>query len=256
MHDIKVFLDSKLAFYNTPAFIKNDPIAIPHRFSKKQDIEIAGFFAALFAWGHRTIIINKATELMQLMHNEPYAFVKQFTEKDLKPMLSFKHRTFNYIDIMYLLEWLQQHYRQYDSLEYAFYNGMHDNDIKIENGLIYFYNNVFSLPHAPKRTQKHISTPAKKSACKRMNMYLRWMVRNDTMGVDFGIWQRIQARQLVCPLDVHVTRVAKRFGLIDTIDTNWKQALTLTNNLKKYDANDPVKYDFALFALGVEEKYS
>ncbi len=256
MHNIKAFLDSKWAFYNTPAFIKNDPISIPHRFSTKQDIEIAGFFAALFAWGHRTIIINKASELMQLMHNEPYAFVRQFTEKDLKPFMQFKHRTFNYVDIMYLLEWLQQHYTQHNSLEYAFYNGMQPFDATIENGLIQFYKNVFSLPHAPKRTQKHISTPAKKSACKRINMFLRWMVRNDNMGIDFGIWHHIQPKQLVCPLDVHVTKVAKRFGLIESNDTNWKQALALTNSLKKYDANDPVKYDIALFALGAEEKYS
>jgi uncharacterized protein (TIGR02757 family) len=256
MLNIKAFLDSKVALYNTKDFVKNDPICIPHRFTKPQDIEIAGLFAALFAWGHRTIIINKSMELLQLMHNEPYAFIKGFTEKDLQPFVHFKHRTFNSIDIMYLLEWLQNHYQQYNSLEYAFYNGMQLQDINVENGLIHFYKNVFSLPHAPARTQKHISTPAKKSACKRINMFLRWMVRNDHNGVDFGLWQHIKSHQLVCPLDVHVTRVAKRFNLIETTETNWKQALMLTNNLKKYDALDPVKYDFALFALGVEEKYS
>lgn len=256
MNTFKEFLDKKVTQFNQEAFIPNDPISVPHKYTVKQDIEIAGLFAALFAWGNRTTIISKANELMQLMHNAPYQFVMQFQENDLKPFVTFKHRTFNYVDILYLLEWLQMHYKKHKSLEQAFTINFSIKDINVESGLTAFYNYVFSLPHAPKRTHKHISTPAKNSACKRLNMFLRWMVRKDKAGVDFGIWKTIKPSQLICPFDIHVSRVAKRFGLIDSTDNTWKQAVKLTEALKVFDANDPVKYDFALFSLGAEEKYS
>jgi uncharacterized protein (TIGR02757 family) len=256
LENLKGFLDAKVKIFNNKSFIKNDPISVPHQFTILQDIEIAGLFAALFAWGNRTTIINKSTELMQLMHNAPYEFIKQFTETDLKAFVHFKHRTFTNIDIMYLLEWLQHYYKTNNSLENIFVHNLNPKSKNIKSGLIHFNNQVFTLPHAPKRTQKHISTPLKNSACKRINMYLRWMVRNDSNGVDFGLWKTIKPAQLIIPLDVHVSRVAYKFKLIPTSNTNWTNAEMLTENLKLFNAKDPVKYDFALFSLGAEEKYA
>lgn len=252
---LKEFLDRKVAEYNTPAFIAPDPISIPHRFSKKQDIEIAGLFAALFAWGNRTIIINKASELMQLMDNAPYEFCLQHEEKDLRNLLHFKHRTFNATDLLYFVQFLHYHYQQHSSLEAAFIKGMSAQDENIESALNGFYAYFFSFPDAPPRTAKHVAAPFKGSTCKRLNMYLRWMVRKDNAGVDFGIWENINPAQLVCPIDVHVARVAKRFGLLQRAQTDWLAAIELTQHLKRYDPADPAKYDFALFGLGVVEKF-
>jgi uncharacterized protein (TIGR02757 family) len=253
--DIKKILDAKVKQYNTSSFIQNDPIQIPHIFTVQQDIEIAAFFAAILAWGNRTSIINSCTKLMRLMDNAPHQFITNYTATDVKPMHQFVHRTFNNIDLLYCLEFLQFHYSTYNSLETAF----HPNALKpftAESGLIHFRNYFFSLADAPHRTTKHISTPQKKSACKRLNMLLRWMVRKDNNGVDFGLWKTIKPSQLICPLDVHVANVACRLGLIPNNKSNWDNAVQLTDALKTFDAKDPVKYDYALFSLGADEKFN
>ncbi len=253
--DLKDFLNRKADEYNRPAFIPGDPICIPHRFSKKQDIEIAGFFAAVFAWGNRTGIIRKSEELMQLMDNSPHAFCLHHNDAGLKRLTQFRHRTFNATDLLYFVSFLQFHYTHHDSLETAFTQWMDNNDDTMEKALNGFHHYFFSLEDAPARTRKHISLPAKKSSCKRLNMFLRWMVRHDNSGVDFGIWKNISPAQLVCPIDLHVARVAKRFGLVTRNQTDWQAALELTAHLRKLDKLDPVKYDFALFGLGVIEHY-
>jgi uncharacterized protein (TIGR02757 family) len=255
MHtDLKKYLDQKVKQYNQRAFITNDPICIPHLFSKKQDIEIAGFFAAIFAWGNRTTIINKSKELMLLMDNAPHQFVLQHQKKDLQKLEGFKHRTFNTTDLLYCIEFFKMHYSKNSSLENAFTKELNKKDETIENGLNGFYDYFFSLPYIPERTKKHIASPQKKSSCKRLNMFLRWMVRNDNTGVDFGIWKNISPSQLVIPIDVHVARVAKKFNLMQQNKTDWQAALELTAYLRSLDAADPVKYDFALFSIGVMEK--
>lgn len=241
--------------YNRPSFILTDPISIPHRYTIKQDIEISGFFASIFAWGNRTTIINKTRELMQLMDNAPYEFCLDHNENDLKSMLVFKHRTFNATDLLYFIEFLKFHYSHHSSLEDAFSKWMNEDDETVENALTGFHHYFFSLPDAPPRTRKHIASPEKNSTCKRLNMFLRWMVRKDECGVDFGIWEKIKPSQLVCPIDLHVARVAQRFQLITRKQIDWLTALELTNHLRKLDPADPVKYDFALFGLGVVEKY-
>ncbi|PWL29309.1 TIGR02757 family protein [uncultured Roseivirga sp.] len=253
--NLKDFLDSKVEEYNQPGFIPNDPISIPHQYTKPQDIEITGFWASILAWGQRVTIINKCNELFALMDNSPHDFVLNHSENDLKALLKFKHRTFNDTDTLYFVEFFKNYYQQHDSLEDAFLKGIQSTDVSVEQGLVKFHEDFFSLPNAPHRTKKHIATPARKSACKRINMFLRWMVRQDDKGVDFGLWKRIQSSQLVCPCDVHVERVARRFHLITRKQTDWQMAMELTSNLKKFDPIDPVKFDFALFGLGVEEKY-
>ena len=248
---LKQFLDNKVREYNRSAFIKDDPIAVPHLFTQKQDIEIAGFFASVFAWGNRTTIINKSKELMQRMHNSPYAFTKELKTKDLKNLKGFKHRTFNTDDLYYFIEFLHEHYLKHDSLETAFFPAP---DHSAEQGLIHFKNYFFSFEHL-KRTEKHISSPLQGSTCKRLNMFLRWMVRNDKNGVDFGLWKNISAAQLICPIDVHVARVAKKLGLLKRKQVDWLAAVELTDALRQLDKNDPVKYDFALFNLGIVERF-
>ena len=247
--DLKAFLDEKVDRYNRPSFIENDPISIPHSFTKKQDIEIMGFFAAVLAWGQRPTIINKCRELAQRMDGEPHLFITQSSDNDLKQLLAFKHRTFNDTDLLYFVDFLKRHYAQFNSLEDAFVgNGVTD----VESALLHFRKTFFDSPHAPLRTRKHISSPAQKSACKRLNMFLRWMVRQDNQGVDFGIWKRLQPKDLICPLDLHVDRTARHFGMISRKQTDWQTALELTETLRSFDPNDPVKYDFALFGLSVE----
>jgi uncharacterized protein (TIGR02757 family) len=248
------FFNKKVKEYNQPTFIASDPVCIPHLFTQKQDIEIAGFFSAIFAWGNRTTIINKSKELMQLMQMQPYSFCLNASVSELKKLEGFKHRTFNATDLLYCIEFFKQHYQQYNSLENAFMpNNKQPKSVK--ESLSYFHHYFFSLEYAPLRTKKHISTPEKGSSCKRLNMFLRWMVRKDNNGVDFGIWKNIHPKQLICPIDVHVARVAKRFNLLDRKQTDWLAAEELTNYLKKLDPKDPAKYDFALFGLGVIEKY-
>jgi uncharacterized protein (TIGR02757 family) len=245
-------LEEKSAQYNRPDFIALDPISIPHRFSKKQDIEIMGFWAAVLAWGQRKTIINKCLELSQLMDNAPYDFMMNHQESDLKQFLNFKHRTFNATDTLYFLHFFQQYYLQHESLEHAFSSHLKAGDITIENALIGFHDLFSDSENFPTRTRKHIATPVRKSSCKRLNMFLRWMVRKDNKGVDFGIWNDITPSQLVCPCDVHVDRVARLLGLIKRPVTDWQTAVELTASLRQIDPQDPVKYDFALFGLGIE----
>ncbi len=251
--DIKEFLDAKVSLFNRPSFIENDPICIPHLFSKQQDIEVMGFFAAILAWGQRKTIINKCNELIERFDGAPAQFIQEHQEQDLKQLLGFKHRTFNDTDLLYFVTFLRFHYQSFSSLEDAFLISQQDAQVfSMEQALNAFKAYFFSLPDHPIRTKKHISSPAQKSSCKRLNMFLRWMVRKDDQGVDFGIWNRISPSALICPCDVHVDRVARRFGLIASAKINWKTALELTENLKAFDPMDPVKYDFALFGIGVE----
>jgi len=252
---LKQFLDRKVEEYNQPSFIEHDPISIPHLFSKKQDIEVAAFFASIFAWGNRTTIINKSKALLQLMDDAPYDYITNHGEKDLKRLLQFKHRTFNATDLLYFVLFLKHHYQHSETLESAFTNWMGPKDDTIQKALTGFHDYFFSLRNAPLRTRKHIATPKRNSTCKRLNMFLRWMVRKDNCGVDFGIWNTISPSQLICPIDVHVARVAKGFHLIQRKQIDWQTALELTSDLKKFDPIDPVKYDFALFGLGVVEKF-
>ncbi|MCC6634173.1 MAG: TIGR02757 family protein [Chitinophagaceae bacterium] len=249
--ELKKFLDKKANQYNQPSFISTDPICIPHLFKQQQDIEIAGFFAAIFAWGNRKIIINKSKELMQLMQMKPYHFILQHNNNDLKKLLHFKHRTFNATDLLYCIAFLKHHYTYHKSLETAFTQWGNT----VEEMLIGFHQYFFSLPDYPERTKKHIATPAKNATCKRLNMFLRWMVRRDNNGVDFGLWKNISMAQLICPVDVHVARVAIKLNLIKNKPANWKTAIELTLYLKTLNSKDPVKYDFALFGLGIMEKY-
>lgn len=253
-NSIKALLDDRVEKYNNPGFIPNDPVFIPHRFTKKQDVEISGFFAAILAWGQRKTIINNCQKLMQLMDNAPHDFILNHQEQDLKRFIGFKHRTFNDTDLLYLLYFFQQFYQQHESLEIAFTGEINQITTQKER-LVHFHNMVFSLEDAPQRTRKHIATPARKSACKRLNMYLRWMVRKDEHGVDFGIWEKMPMADLVCPCDVHVERVARRLGLITRKGMNWQTAEELTHHLRTFDPADPVKYDYALFGLGIEEKF-
>ncbi len=252
---LKKLLDEQLKLHNQQGFIEKDPISIPHRFSKKQDIEIAGFFAAIFAWGNRTTIINKCNELIQLMDDAPFQFITQHQEIELKRFLAFKHRTFNATDLLHFIRVLRYHYDNQSSaeptLETAFSNALNRKDDTVENALVSFHDYFFSLEDSPGRTKKHISTPSNNSSCKRLNMFLRWMVRKDKAGVDFGIWKNIQPNQLVCPLDVHVQRVALNLNLIQSEKADWKTAVELTEKLKSFDPSDPVKYDIALFSMGV-----
>jgi len=233
--------------YNKKDFIKDDPISIPHRFSKKQDIEIAGLFAATLAWGNRTSIINSCNKIMTLMDHQPHDFILNHQPKDLKPFLNFVHRTFNATDILYFIEFLKHHYTNNDSLESLFIK----NDV--EQGLINFHNSFFSLENAPHRTKKHVSSPIKKSTCKRLNMYLRWMCRKDKNGVDFGIWKKVKTKNLLMPLDVHVENYARKLHLIERKQRDWLTVTELTANLKLIDENDPVRFDFALFGMGIEK---
>ncbi|RZK45780.1 MAG: TIGR02757 family protein [Pedobacter sp.] len=272
---LKDFLNERAIDFNTPKFITDDPVCIPHQFTLKQDIEIAGFFAAILAWGQRKTIINKTKELVERMGNEPYNFVRNHSDQDLKGLLGFKHRTFNDTDLLYFIEFFRHHYASNDSLEQAFmpanavfnpdylaegiigteltsapcYAGT--NSFTTEQSLNYFRSYFFSLDDFPGRTVKHISSPAQGSTCKRLNMFLRWMVRKDTKGVDLGIWSHIKPSALICPCDVHVDRVGRELGLIKRKQTDWLTAVELTINLRKFDPADPVKYDFALFGMGV-----
>ena len=243
---VQRLLTERLARYNRPEFIAADPIQIPHRFAQKQDIEIAALFAALLAWGQRPTIIRKCTELLQRMDNAPHQFITQHHDADLKRLLGFCHRTFCDTDLLYFVHFLRHWYATHASLEDAFLTGSTQRE-RLEN----FHNQFFSLPDAPARTRKHVATPARKSACKRVNMYLRWLVRRDAAGVDFGLWTRLSPADLIMPIDLHVERQARTLGLLTRKLVDWQAAEELTANLRRFDADDPVKYDFALFGEGV-----
>ena len=280
---LREFLNAKADRYNRPSFIERDPVSIPHRFSLRQDIEIMGFWAAVLAWGQRPVIIKKANELIDLMDGAPYDFIRHHQDSDLKRFLAFKHRTFNATDALYFLYFFRQYFQQHDSLEDAFlvpvFTGSKpgasyerteegqkpkpgpirqslapavDPVSTVEANLIAFHDCFCCDPDFPARTRKHIATPARNSSCKRLLMFLRWMVRHDDNGVDFGLWTRISPAQLVIPIDVHVNRVTRSLGLLTRPQTDWKAALELTEALRQFDAADPVRYDFALFGLGVE----
>lgn len=240
--------------YNHPDFIEDDPISIPHQFSKLQDIEIIGFWVAMLAWGQRSTIISKSKELLELMDNTPHDFVLNYQESDLKPFLKWKHRTFQPTDTLYFLDFFQRYYTENHSLELAFAKHISESDQHVGKVLEGFHQLFFDHENAPKRTQKHVATPARKSTCKRLNMFLRWMVRRDNKGVDFGLWKQIKPSQLLMPLDVHVDRVARKFNLIERKQTDWQTVLELTEKLRQFDSSDPVKYDFALFGYGLEMK--
>ncbi|HEY2348134.1 MAG TPA: TIGR02757 family protein [Puia sp.] len=267
--ELQDFLEKKVLEYNHPSFIEKDPVSVPHRFTKNQDIEIAGLFAAIFAWGNRTTIIRKSNELLKGMDDAPFDFIKNHNTSDLKRFHDFRHRTFNSTDLLYFIRFLKSHYLRNSSLESAFLPAdltviksgavlnprLSADDEFARKALSIFYRRFFSLKNAPVRTQKHIASPERNSTCKRLNMYLRWMVRQDKKGVDFGIWKNISPADLICPVDLHVSRVARGFGLITRKQTDWQTAIELTIALREMDKTDPVKYDFALFGLGVSEKY-
>jgi uncharacterized protein (TIGR02757 family) len=253
---IKQLLDQKVKQYNHIDFIEKDPISIPHLFTKQQDIELAAFFAAIFAWGNRATIIQKCKELLERMDNAPFEFCTQHQAKDLKKLASFAHRTFNDTDLLYCMAFFKQHYTTQKNLETAFFiDQQSGKKIKtVEAGLVHFKQYFFSLEDAPHRTKKHIASPENGSTCKRLNMLLRWMVRKDQHGVDFGLWKAISPADLIIPIDVHVARVSRSFGLISRPQIDWLTAIELTNYCRTLDPRDPAKYDFALFSLGVTEK--
>ncbi len=243
-------MDERVDHYNTPNFIDLDPISIPHRFSKLQDVEISAFWVAMLSWGQRVTIINKANELMNLMDNAPYDFIINHTDSDLKHVLKFKHRTFQPTDTLYFIDFFKRHYQQYNSLESAF----RFDQFEVKEALKNFHEYFFSSENAPKRTRKHVATPLRQSSCKRLNMFLRWMVRKDNNGVDFGHWTSLSPSQLMIPLDIHVYNVARELKLLRRSKADWTSVVELTNALKKFDPDDPVKYDFALFSIGVEKR--
>lgn len=252
MHgEIADLLEEMYIKYNVPGFIENDPICIPHQFIKKQDIEISGFFAAILAWGQRKTIIAKCQDLLARMDNSPHDFILNHSEEDIKGFLDFKHRTFNATDTLYFIAWLKHHYAVHDSLESAFLPFSEAAWLAFD-GLAHFHTSFFSLEYAPNRTRKHVATPLRGSSCKRLNMFLRWMVRKDDKGVDFGLWQNIEPSTLICPCDVHVERVSRKLQLVTRPKPDWGMAMELTESLRLLDPNDPVKYDFALFGMGVE----
>lgn len=249
--ELKQLLEELYLRYNNPSFIGPDPVCVPHRYTRLQDIEIAGLFAALLAWGQRSTIINNANRLMDLMDDAPYDFMLHHTKTDRKRFKSFVHRTFQPQDLEYFLISLQHQYKTHNSLETLFADGMAENEAHVGPGLVNFHRQFFSLPHLP-RTEKHLQNPDRKSACKRINLFLRWMVRKDLHGVDFGLWTRIKPSQLLCPLDVHVQRTAQELGLLKRTQSDWQACLELTEALRRFDPADPVKYDFALFGMGME----
>lgn len=252
--ELKDFLEEKYLQYNTTEFIESDPISIPHRFSKKEDIEIAGFLAATIAWGNRASIIKNANKLMDLLDDTPHEFVLNASFSDLKPFSRFVHRTFNGEDCIFFVTSLMNIYRNKGGLENIFSKGFNQEKENVKDAIINFRKEFFKIKH-PARTLKHVSNPEDNSAAKRLNMFLRWMVRNDNKGVDFGLWKEIKPSQLCLPLDVHTGNVSRKLGLLKRNQNDWKAVEEVTNNLKKYNAKDPIKYDFALFGLGVFEKF-
>ena len=250
--ELKEFLNSKVSQFNNPNFIESDPISIPHKFQIKEDIEIAGFLAATIAWGNRKSIIKNANKMMGYMGNSPYDFVMSHTYKQLAPLGNFVHRTFNGIDFQTFINSLKNVYINHGGLESLFSRPSKD---KFLQGNISNFKSVFFEVDHLVRTEKHVSDPLKGSAAKRINMYLRWMIREDNQGVDFGIWKNISPSLLSCPLDVHSGNVARKLGLLKRKQNDAKAVLELDTSLRKLDKNDPVKYDFALFGLGVFEKF-
>jgi uncharacterized protein (TIGR02757 family) len=250
---LQQWLDTTADEMNHPDFIAEDPVSVPHRYSVVQDIEIAGFFAAIMAWGQRKTIIRKANELMQLMDDAPYDFIMHHQEIDRTRFSSFTHRTLQPADVIYLVDVLQRYYQHHQSLEDAFASAISPTDEDVIHGLNAFHHMVFDQAWVLERTRKHIASPDRKSACKRLNMYLRWMVRSDDRGVDFGLWKKINSSQLIIPLDVHVGNVGRQLNLLTRKVNDWQAAKELTECLKQFDPADPVRYDFALFGAAVRK---
>lgn len=252
MTELKAFLNEKVEEYNTPEFIDFDPISIPHNYSLKEDIEISALLSATIAWGQRKTIIKNANQLMELMGNSPYDFVMDHHTNQLKRFSSFKHRTFNGEDAKFFIQSLRNIYENHGGLEQLFATDKENTFDGIEN----FRNVFFSIANNEKtRTQKHVSSPAKGSASKRIHMFLRWMVRKDNKGVDFGIWNSLSPHQLSCPLDIHSGNIARVLGLLTRKQNDSKAVMELDQSLRALDPNDPVKYDFALFGLGAHEGF-
>lgn len=250
--ELKSFLDEKVEVYNRPDFIESDPIQIPHLFTQKEDIEIAGFLAATIAWGNRKMIINNAKKMMDLMGNAPYDFIMSHNEDDLERFSTFVHRTFNSQDFVGFIKSLQHIYLNHNGLESVF--SQHQEANSMQKSISEFKKIFFEINHLP-RTEKHISDPMNGSAAKRINMYLRWMCRQDNKGVDLGIWKSISPSKLSCPLDVHSGNIARKLELLTRKQNDAKALSQLDTNLRLLDPKDPVKYDFALFGLGVFEGF-
>jgi uncharacterized protein (TIGR02757 family) len=252
--DLRDFLEEKLEFYNQPWFICNDPVSVPHQYSRNTDIETAAFFSATLAWGNRSVAVRKISRLLQMFDCEPYPFIMGASEREIQHLKKFVHRTFNFTDLQYFLKALRHLYEKHETLEKAFFpNQLQTYDVK--NAISGFRNEFFSLDH-PERTEKHLANPLKNASAKRLNLFLRWMIRKDTSGVDFGIWTQISPAQLMCPLDVHSGNVARKLGLLERKANDWAAVEELTAHLRELDSLDPVKYDIALFGLGIYEKFA
>ncbi len=252
MDELKTFLDEKVVKYNQAQFIESDPIQVPRQFSKKEDIEIAGFLSATIAWGNRAAIIKNAFRLMALLDNEPHDFVTNASDREIAQLKNFVHRTFNGNDCIYFLQSLRNIYQNQGGLQNVFEDGF-QRDGKVKSALSHFYQVFFELPGA--RTRKHIANVAKGASAKRLNMFLRWMCRTDNSGVDFGLWAGIPCSALQLPLDVHTGNVGRKLGLLQRKSNDWKAVEEISAQLRKFDPDDPIKYDFALFGLGVFEKF-
>jgi uncharacterized protein (TIGR02757 family) len=250
--ELKEFLDEKAEYYENPSFLETDPIQIPHQFSKKEDIEISAFLTATIAWGNRKSIITSASKMMELLDNAPHDYIINHRDKDLKSLQGFVHRTFNGVDFITFVKGLNHLYAEHQGLESIFAN--YQSKTTLQTAITKLKELFFEVPHL-KRTQKHISNPETGSAAKRINMFLRWMVRSNKKEVDFGVWNKIPTSKLSCPLDVHSGNVARKLKLLRRKQNDARALAELDKNLRKLDVNDPVKYDFALFGLGVFEKF-
>lgn len=250
-NELRELLDELHDKYNDQTFIELDPISIPHAFEQVEDIEISGFLAATIAWGNRKMIVRNAKRMVDLMEGEPYRFIMEADEKEFLSVVNFVHRTFNGSDFVYFLRALKHIYRNHGGIKDLFVSGYLKNG-SLEEGIADFRRLFFELEHLP-RVERHLSSVEKNSACKRINMYLRWMVRTDNRGVDFGLWDEIPTSALYIPLDVHTGNVGRHLGLLSRKQNDWKAVLELTENLRRFDAKDPVKYDYALFGVGVNK---
>lgn len=252
--EVKELLDEKYFQFNNTSFIETDPISIPHQFSKKEDIEIAALLVATIAWGQRISIINNGNKLMRLMNDEPYEFIMNFSKRDATRFESFVHRTFNSVDCVFFLNSLKNIYTKHDGLEAAFSSNFSSKETDVKNAITNFRELFLSIPHSS-RSDKHVSNPSAKSSAKRLCMFLRWMVRKDKHGVDFGIWKSIHSSQLCLPLDLHTGNVSRKLGLLTRTQNDWQAVEEITAVLREFDKKDPIKYDFSLFGLGAFEGF-
>lgn len=249
--ELKQLLDEKALTYNHPNFIETDPIQIPHRFAKKENIEISGFLAASIAWGQRATIIKNGLRLVAMMDNDPYQFLMQTDESEWLHFSDFKHRTYNGTDCLFFIRSLKNIYQNHGGLETVFTKG-YQQENSIASALRYFRTIFFEVDHQD-RSQKHISNIDKGASAKRLNMFLRWMVREDKKGVDFGLWKAMPMSDLLLPLDVHTGTIGRQLGLLNRRQDNWRSVIEITESLRRFDPKDPIKYDFALFGMGAFE---